>query len=196
MLLRSIAARAATTVLFAVSLPVGAAIIDINQPNGDPDMAAFWQTGLAQSFTAISSNISGAGILLYEEPIEPITISLWSALPNAGGVMLASSAGPSPRGGWFDVFWSPVATTPTVSYYLLFESDSDPGGVAGDVFNPYSGGNLFANAGFQPFPDYDFAFRTYTTPDNQAVPVPGGIWLMGCGLAVLTALRRLQRTPH
>jgi len=34
-------------------------------------------------------------------------------------------------------------------------------GVNGDLNNPYHYGWVFANPGYNPFPSYDYAFRTY-----------------------------------
>ena len=136
--------------------------IDQNQPNGPNYMAGFDQADLAQSFMQTNGNISGAGILLQEGvgSSDNVTIQLWDELPNAGGTMLAEASATGTSGQWVDVFWTAVLITPSTTYYLVFLGNTTLG-IAGDTSNPYPDGHVFANDGFQPFPGYDYAFRTY-----------------------------------
>ena len=158
-------------------------ILDQNQPNAIVYMAAFSQTDLAQSFQQSANNIAGAGIHLYTVGSPGnVTISLWDALPNAGGQMLAAATDVGTPNTWIDVYWDPVSVTPGVTYYLVFEDDNTGMGIYGDTNNPYPYGHVFANAGYQPFPDYDYTFRTW------AVPAPGALALLA--LAGLARTRR------
>lgn len=145
-----------------LAAPASADVIDQNQPSGVTYMAAFSQTDLAQSFIQTADNVSGAGILLQAGAgtSDNVTISLWDALPNAGGTMLATASATGTAGEWVDVYWSPVAVTPGVTYYLVFDGNVTLG-IAGDTSNPYPNGHVFANPGYNPFLDFDYAFRTY-----------------------------------
>jgi hypothetical protein len=147
-----------------VAMPATANVIDQNQPSGPTYMAAFSQTDLAQSFIQSADNISGAGILLQAGvgSSDNVTISVWTALPNAGGTMLASASATGTQGEWVDVFWGYTPITPGTTYYLVFDGNLTLG-IAGDTNNPYPHGHVFANAGYNPFPGFDYAFRTYQT---------------------------------
>ena len=140
--------------------------IDQNQPSGPVYMAAFSQGDLAQSFMQINSNIAGAGILLQAGTgsTDNVTIQVWTGLPNAGGTMLAEGSAMGTAGQWVDVFWDYVAVTPGTTYYLVFVGNTTLG-IAGDTGNPYPHGHVFANAGFTPFPNFDYAVRTYYETD-------------------------------
>jgi hypothetical protein len=177
---------------FAFSVLAVADSIDQSDLNANAYMAAFSQTDLAQSFTPSANNSSGAGIQLYTiEGSQGITISLWDNLPNNGGHQLASAtSGPVDPGQWVDVFWSPVAVTPGQTYYLVFTSVNDAGGIWGDLNNGYPGGEVFANPGYQPFPQFDYTFREYS--GTGGVPEPTTLTMLGAGLAF--AARRLRRS--
>lgn len=142
--------------------PAMADQIDQNQPDGSVYMAAFAQTDLAQSFKQTNSDISGAGILLQAGVggTDNVRISVWDNLPNAGGNMLAQAQAQGTAGQWVDVFWSAIPITPATTYYLVFDGNVTLG-IAGSVNNPYPDGMVFANPGYNPFPSFDYAFRTY-----------------------------------
>ncbi|UCD75294.1 MAG: hypothetical protein JSV91_16105 [Phycisphaerales bacterium] len=171
--------------ILTVAVPASADyILDQNQPNAYVYMAAFSQTDLAQSFQTQNYNhIAGAGIYLwlYGNPGN-VTISLWDFLPNQGGTMLTSATAVGTPNSWFDVYWDPVPITPNTTYYLVFTDDNTGMGIAGDTANPYPYGCVYANAGFQQFPNYDYTFRTWV------VPAPGALALLG--LAGLVRRRR------
>ncbi len=137
--------------------------IDQNQPSGPVYMSGFSQTGLAQSFIQTSPSISGAGILLQAGvgTQDWVTISVWDQLPNAGGTMLTAGSAVGTQGEWVDVYWKSVPLTPGETYYLVFEGNTSLG-IAGDTNNPYPHGCVYANPGYQIFPTFDYAFRTYT----------------------------------
>ncbi len=145
-----------------MALPAYAQIIDQDQPSGPVYMAGFSQGDLAQSFKQTNANIVGAGIMLQPGigTTDNVTISLWDALPNAGGTMLATASANGTEGQWVDVFWGIVPIAPATTYYLVFDGNTTLG-IAGDTNNPYPDGNVFANSGYVPFPDFDYAFRTY-----------------------------------
>jgi hypothetical protein len=171
-------------------------VIDQSNPNsGLGVIAAFYQTDLAQSFTAGASNTAGAGILL--DPINfggsattsTINIQLWTALPiTLGATELASGSVIGSLGTYADVFWSPVTTTVGTQYYLLFYSTEQYFAIDGSV-NNYPGGNVFANGGYSNFTSFDYAFRTYTdTSFSSATPLPAALPLFASGLGALGLL--------
>jgi len=136
-------------------------------------MAIFSQTDLAQSFTPGLPFSCGAWIDLRSGIGSPgaVTIELWDALPNAGGSLLASGTDPAAApGGLASVSWPAVAVTPGATYYLVFTADASGQGmcIGGDTNNPYPNGNVFANPGYQPFPDFDYAFASL---GDTTVPV-------------------------
>ena len=159
----------------SLAAPATADTIDQNQPSGPVYMAAFAQTGLAQSFMQTNSNISGAGILLQANVggTDNVTISVWDALPNAGGTMLATASAQGTQGQWVDVYWNAIAITPATTYYLVFDGNMSLG-IAGDTNNPYPNGNVFANSGYGAFPYYDYAFRTYWSEVTPTQPTTWG----------------------
>jgi hypothetical protein len=134
--------------------------IDQNQPSSTSYIAAFSQGDLAQSFIQTNNNICGAGIFLQPSvgSSGPVTIALWTGLPNAGGTMVTSATATGTAGQWVDVFWNDVAITP-ITYYLVFTDGAM--GIAGSISNPYPSGMCYANTGFGPWPGFDYAFRTY-----------------------------------
>ena len=157
------------------TLPISLSIeIDQNQPSGPAYMAAFDQTDLAQSFMQTNDNIAGAGILLQTGigTSDNVTIQLWDALPNAGGTMLAEASATGTAGQWVDVLWTAVEITPSTTYYLVFVGNTTLG-IAGDLYNPYPNGHVFANPGFTPFTTFDYAFRTYY---DTEVPIERHTW--------------------
>lgn len=160
-------------------------VIDQNQPNGPTYMAAFAQGDLAQSFQTQSAPIiTGAGILLQPGvgSSDTVTIELWDNLPNQSGAsLLASASATGTQGEWVDVFWSDTGISLDTTYYLVFTGNTSLG-IAGDTANPYAFGQVYANPGYGSFPDFDYAFRTWT------IPTPGAASLLGA--AGLVALRR------
>lgn len=164
--------------IFVVMLAVPAyseLVIDQNQPNTQDYMANFSQTNLAQSFKQSANNVAGAGIFIHSGS-SIVTISLWDALPGAGGTLLAIGSGAATQGSWIDVFWSPVTVPPDTTLFLVFE---DGGlGVSGSIANPYSRGQVYANSGFESYPVYDYAFRTYAegiSDKNLGEPCNGAV---------------------
>lgn len=160
--------------------------IDQDQPDGSTYMAGFAQGDLAQSFMQAGDNISGADILLQEGvgSTDTVTISLWDNLPNAGGTMLTQGSTQGTAGTWAEVDWAPYAITPETTYYLVFTGNSTLG-ITGNVDNPYSRGQVYANSGFSSYPDFDYGFRTWTM-----VPAPSSLALMGLGGIAFARRRR------
>ena len=165
---------------------VSADVVDQYQGDGSVYMAAFSQTDLAQSFQTQSAlNITGAGILLQSGigSSDNVTIELWTTLPNGSGQMLASGSAQGAAGQWVDVFWGTVNISQNTTYYLNFTGNVTLG-IAGSVTNPYAFGQVYANPGYGGFPDYDYAFRTWT------IPTPGALAVLGMGGLVAVRRRR------
>lgn len=158
----------------SIAMPASADLIDQDQPSGPVYMAAFSQTDLAQSFQQTHDNISGAGILLQAGigGTDNVRISLYDALPNAGGVLLAQANAQGTAGQWVDVFWGATPITPGTTYFIVFDGNVTLG-IAGDTNNPYPYGCVYANPGFQQFPAYDYAFRTYY---SDVTPTKNSSW--------------------
>jgi hypothetical protein len=146
--------------------------VDQSQLSNNACMANFFQTDLAQSFIPALPFSCGATIGLVSGIGAPgaVTIALWDGLPNAGGNLLATGTDPAAApGGFATVNWPAVAVTPGTTYYLLFTADAAGQGlcIAGDLNDPYPFGIVFANGGYQPFPDFDYTFEAF----GDAVPV-------------------------
>ena len=163
----------APLVIAAMATPLAAQTIDVDQPNNTTCMAGFGQVDLAQSFIPVASNCSGAGVFMSAGLGSPetLTLSLYQGgLPGQGGTMIASGTGLASPGAYFDVFWSAVNVVPGNTYYLDL-SPTLSMCYAGDTVNPYLGGQVYANAGYGSFPNFDYTFRTYT--DGLSLTVAG-----------------------
>ncbi|MBK5213701.1 MAG: T9SS type A sorting domain-containing protein [Flavobacteriaceae bacterium] len=142
----------------------GSPILEVNQDVDDTCMANITQTGLAQSYIPTAPISAGAGIKFRAASTGlNVNLSLWDGLPNAAGTMLASGTSQTDGTVWTDVFWDPVVNvTVGTTYYIVIDGDVSLPCIAGALNNPYPGGNVFANAGYTPFPNYDYTFRTYS----------------------------------
>ena len=161
----------------------GSPILEINQDVDDTCMANITQTGLAQSYIPLEAEAAGAGIK-FRDPSTGLNVdlSLWDGLPNAGGTMLASGTTQTDGTNWADVYWDPVVNvTVGNTYYIVIDGDTALPCISGSTNDPYPDGNVFANAGYNPFPTFDYTFRTYscdsggpactsTAYDSTAVP--------------------------
>ncbi|HZZ79126.1 MAG TPA: PEP-CTERM sorting domain-containing protein [Gemmataceae bacterium] len=172
---------ASVVLLFGCVAQANASIIvDQQQLSSSAYMAGFGQTDLAQSFQQSLGNITGAAIGLENSNSAPgtgdITISLYDALPNAGGHLLASGTAfgvtAGAQGQLVSVnFGGPIPITPNTTYFLVFTSTNSSMGLAGDVSNPYPLGNVYANPGYQSFTGFDYTFQTFAD-DSTAAAVP------------------------
>ena len=141
--------------------------IDQSQTLDTAPMAAFSVGDLAQSFAPSMPTMCGAEIWLWPGAGTggDVTIELWDALPNAGGSLLASgTADNASPGEVVQVSWLPVSVAPGATYFLVLTSTDADLVVAGDVNDPYAGGQIYATPGFLPFPASDFTFQTYGLP--------------------------------
>ena len=142
----------------------GTPILEVNQDIEDTCMANISQTDLAQSYIAQEPQSAGAGIKFVSASTGlDVNLSLWDGLPNAGGTMLASGTSQTDGTVWTDVFWDPVVdVTVGNTYYIVIDGDINLPCIAGSTADPYPGGNVYANAGYDPFPSFDYTFRTYS----------------------------------
>jgi hypothetical protein len=169
----------------------GAQIVDQEDLNNNAFMAGFSQTDLAQSFQQSVNDIDGAAIFLNnsigDDLQTTITIQLWDNLPNAGGNELTEgSVTLTGYNQWADVSWADQAITAGTTYYLVLLSSDTTYGVAGDLNNGYPNGNVYANAGYNSFPNFDYTFQTFRAPST---PEPITCSLLGFG-ALMPFLRR------
>ena len=151
------------------------ALLEIDQNTSNTCMAFISQGDIAQSYKPITGESAGAGFQFEAAPAEgtDLTLSLWDELPNNGGTMLTSGTTVSNGSDvWIDVFWDVVTTVPGTTYYIVVDNGSSADAcISGSLDNPYPDGNLYANAGYTPFPDYDYTFRTYSC-DEVPPPAP------------------------
>ncbi len=190
------AVAGATMAALLATPALAANVLDQNQADGAVNMANFYQGDLAQSFATALNNVSGGGVYLVSPAEAGFTVNfgLWSALPSAAGaVQIASGAGVySGSGQWVDAFWTPVAVTAGQTYYLTFSAGSNA--VAGSTANPYAAGQVYANNGYSAFPNYDYAFRTYSSSDfGSAVPEPATWAMMIIGFGAVGSMVRTSR---
>lgn len=138
--------------------------LDINQDQMNTCMANFNQTGIAQSFTATSATICGAGLSFESSAFGTLVINLWTALPNAGGTLLATGSAMVENASIGNVYWNSVPLTVGTVYFLEFTSSAPQitTCIAGSTVNPYPGGYVHANSGFQEYTNFDYTFRTFT----------------------------------
>jgi hypothetical protein len=165
------------TTLTAVGVNMGAGAVDQSQLVNNTCMATFSQTGLAQSFVPSVSSMCGAGVFLVSNAAGngTVTIELYTNLPNAAGVLLATGSAVATDGTWADVFWPPVPVTIGTTYYLVLTSTNGSQCVAGDISGGYANGQLYANAGYNPFPNFDYTFRTYSCGGGSFLYNPGAL---------------------
>jgi len=161
----------------ALAVPLAAQTIDVDQPSNTTCMAGFNQADLAQSFKPNASDCSGAGLFMTVGwgGAEDVTISLYDALPNAGGTQLATGTVLGNPGTYVDVFWPAVPVTPGNTYYIVFTSNLQSMCVAGDTNDPYPDGQVYANAGYGSFPTFDYTFRTWTGSGSGLSLQVGGV---------------------
>lgn len=154
-------------------------IVDQNAPNATSFIAGFDKPDLAQSFRQSGGNISGAGVFLHPRvgTSGSVSISLWTNLPDETNArQLATGLIAAVAGQWADIFWTPVEIDPAKTYYLQFTGSSTLG-IAGNsqAGFGYAYGLAFANAGYLPYINYDYAFRTYRfIPDPPPAETPQG----------------------
>lgn len=163
-------------------------VLDINQDQTNTCMAFFNQSGLAQAFTATSATICGAGLSFESSAFGTLVINLWTALPNAGGTLLATGSAMVENSSIGNVYWNSVPLNVGTVYYLEFTTSSPEitTCVAGSTVNPYPGGALYANSGFQEFPGFDYTFRTFTCAPSASITWEGPNITSGANTTTLT----------
>ena len=188
--------RLAASALFVTSSVAQGQIIDQNAPTNNVYMAAFSQRDLAQSFQQSAANIDGAGIFMQagQGSTAQLTIGLWNLLPNqTGAFQITSGTVTANQNSWADVFWGAVAITPNSTYYLVFTTNDNSMGIAGDTNNGYAFGEVYANAGYGAFTQFDYTFRTYQDPNFNVAPEPASMTLLGTGLLAVGGIVTRRR---
>lgn len=141
-------------------------------------IVSFGTSDIAQDFLAESLVITGARVKLRagEGDGQPgdVTISMWTGLPNAGGVVVATGTALGVSAGEFaEVHWSPVGAVANVQAYLLvFTGTNSTLCLAGNTANPYPSGQAYAGAGYQPLASTDFVFELLALESEYDVSVP------------------------
>lgn len=70
----------------------------------------------------------------------------------------------------------PVPITIGTTYYLVLSKDTNGSQcVAGDTAGGYANGQLYANAGYNPFPNFDYTFHTYSCGGGSFLYNPGAL---------------------
>lgn len=116
------------------------------------------QVDLAQSFQTPNSNVAGAGVRLHPGIVfqsqvifqgsGSVEISLYDALPNAGGNLLATGSASGSSNEWLDVFWTPVAVAPNTDLFLVFVGTV----TSGEPAYAFNDGNPYPSASSTPTP--------------------------------------------
>lgn len=163
-------------------------VLEINQDQTNTCMAFFNQSGIAQSFTATSATICGAGLSFESSAFGTLVINLWTALPNAGGTLLATGSAMVENAYIGNVYWNSVPLTVGTVYFLEFTTSLPEitTCIAGSTVNPYPGGALYANSGFQEFPSFDYTFRTFTCAPSANITWEGPNITSGANTTTLT----------
>ncbi|PCJ55826.1 MAG: hypothetical protein COA70_01755 [Planctomycetota bacterium] len=153
-----------------------AQIVDVNQPLASEIVVLFSQADLAQSFSPTKNTCSGFGLSIGGGlgATGLLTVELWDALPNVpGALQLASASQNVVARSWADLIWPSVAINPGVTHYLIARCSNPQMSLRGETSNPYVGGQMFANAGFDSFPQTDFAFRTWADGTPLRLTITG-----------------------
>ncbi len=138
---------------------------------------------IAQSFTATSSQLCGAAILLEANGsgAGDLIFELRDSLPNAfsSGVLATGSLNGAMDGDWARVdFASSAVLTVGSRYYLVVSSSNAAHCAAGSSsVDRYAGGNAFAGGGFTSYPNFDYSFQLFGCPQY--------LWSTGSTSAVL-----------
>lgn len=185
--------------------PEGAAVVQ-ESPTSNTHLYAR-ALGTFQSFVALSHDIAGVSVRLYN-PFGyegNIPLCLHDRLPTVlcGEGYLAHNLYLPPvlgagESGWLDVFWDPVAVTPGQTLY--FGTSSLNWRFAADDRDPYAGGmayqqELSGSALPGALEGHDLAFRIWSTkPAAMHVAPEPATWLLLCtGLLGLAAAGRRRR---
>ncbi len=176
--------RALTTLLsffVATTAALHAQVVDQQQTAGTGCLLGLWNEDLAQSFKPTTTVCVGGGFLIATDlaPDEVVTISLWDEIPSFFGTPLATGTAVASSGGWVDVFWAGVPVTPGAEYFLQLDGSTNVQCVTGLTSDPYDRGQAYGLPGFVPFPQWDYAFRTFTegSPTLQVLDVQPGAFM-------------------
>ncbi len=151
-----------------VCASIGAAdVIDVSSLSEQDCLVTLGTADIAQSFLPQSTSITGASVKLRagvgDSQPGDVTISLWTALPNDGGVMLQSATATGVRAGEFaEVYWTPVGNVANDELRYLVISGSNPSlCLAGATSDAYANGQAYAGDGYVALPSSDFVFETF-----------------------------------
>lgn len=159
--------------ILAFATTGGADVTDVSSLSEDDCLVTLGTPDIAQSFLPQSTSITGASVKLRagagDSQPGDVTISLWTALPNDGGVMLQSATATDVRAGEFaEVYWTPVGTVANDELRYLVISGSNPSlCLAGATSDAYANGQAYAGAGFVALPSADFVFETFALESEK-----------------------------
>lgn len=192
-------------------------VIDQNQPVTSwvyANLASGWA---GQTFVQSGANLSGIGLFLqnyydFYVATGPVEFRLFDRVPNGGNnpVLLESisqEVAIDHTGQWVDFFFDPIDVVPGQIFFFAVTGHGDVSFV-----QTHSGfkldGSTYANGqGYQakgtsdptspydPIPESDLAFRTYTTlADPISTPEPASITLLATGLIGIAGVLRRRAT--
>lgn len=174
----SLAAVVGLLVFGLLGASARADVPDVSSLSENDCIVSFGTSDIAQGLLTESLVITGARVKLRagEGDGQPgdITISMWTGLPNTGGVMVATGTAFGVSAGEFaEVHWPPVgAVANSEAFLLVFTGTNSTLCLAGNTSNPYPSGQAYAGAGYQPLPSTDFVFETLALESEYDVSVP------------------------
>ncbi len=121
-----------------------------------------------QSFQPSYDNVTGVELRLSQGPGLTFKVGLFNALPNTGAKPLAEASVTTETSGYpqfATANWGRVPVTPGQTYYIGYcWAGGSQNFLSGATGNPYPKGILYGLGGNLEFPDFDFTFKTFSSP--------------------------------